>query len=336
MSDVALAIRLTADADDAVRAAEDVSDSWARMAADVDDATRDADRAADRLGSAADSADNMASSSSQAAGGLGDLGGALALMPGPLGAVGSAMEATAPAIMGVTGAGDLMNLMLRNQRIQAGLARVAAIRHAVVTRTQAVALRVAAVAQRVFNAAMRANPIGLVITAILLVAGAFVLAYRRSETFRNIVNAVMDRVRAAVGWFIDKVKGIPEAFAAARDKVSEVVARIREWMGDVADKVRSAGDTVRSALGGAFDWVMDKVQPIIDAVQWIIDKLQSIDLPDLNPFRTIAGGAVASTAGGDVFHFTFNGITPADEDALARMTERAMAKRRRSTGGVSL
>lgn len=334
MSDVALAVRMTADASDAVQAAEDVSDSWGRMASDVDAATRDADRAADRLGSAADSADNMASSSSQAAGGIGDLGGALSLMPGPLGAVGAGMEAVAPAIMGVTGAADLANLALGSNIVQNTKARVASIRTAVATRAQAVATRTAAVAQRVFNIAMRANPIGLVIAAVALLIAGFVLAYRRSETFRNIVNAVMDRVRAAIGWVIDKVRGIPDAFNAAKDKVGDVLTRIREWISDVADKVRSAGDTVRSALGGAFDWVMDKVQPIIDAVQWIIDKLNSIDLPDLNPFGrlAIAGATTSSSAGlGDSYTFNFHGITPADEDSLGVMIDKALAKRRRVT-----
>lgn len=336
MTDVALAIRLTADASDAATAATDVGDSWQRMADDVDDATRKADNAASRLDGAAESADGMASASSQAAGGLGDLGGALSSLPGPLGALGTGMEATAPAIMGVTGASDLMNLALRNARIQAGLARVSAIRHTVVTRAQAAATRVAAVAQRVFNAAMRANPIGLVITAILLVAGAFAIAYRRSETFRNIVNAVMERVRAAVGFLVDKVRGIPDAFAAARDKVSDVLARIRGWIGDVQDKVRDAGDTVRSALGGAFDWVMDKLQPIVDAVQWVIDKLGSLDFPDVPGFGRVAVGGATSSGSGAVEHhehYHFTGVTPTDELQLARMMDRAQARRRRVTTG---
>ena len=54
--------------------------------------------------------------------------------------------------------------------------------------------RVAALAMaagmRVLNAAMRANPLGLIITAVTVVAGLFVLAYRRSETFRSIVQRV--------------------------------------------------------------------------------------------------------------------------------------------------
>lgn len=67
------------------------------------------------------------------------------------------------------------------------------------------ATKLAAGAQRVLNLAMRANPIGLIITAITLLVGGLVLAYQKSETFRNIVNgigtAIMSVVRPAIDWF---------------------------------------------------------------------------------------------------------------------------------------
>lgn len=67
------------------------------------------------------------------------------------------------------------------------------------------ATKLAAGAQRVLNLVMRANPIGLIITAITLLVGGLVLAYQKSETFRNIVNgigtAIMSVVRPAIDWF---------------------------------------------------------------------------------------------------------------------------------------
>jgi hypothetical protein len=53
------------------------------------------------------------------------------------------------------------------------------------------------VAQRGLNLAMRANPIGLVITALVAIGGALVLAYKKSETFRNIVQGAFRVVVAA-------------------------------------------------------------------------------------------------------------------------------------------
>ena len=58
---------------------------------------------------------------------------------------------------------------------------------------------------RLLAIAMISNPIGLIITGIALLVGAFILAYKKSETFRNIVHKALDGVKtaaAAVGrWF---------------------------------------------------------------------------------------------------------------------------------------
>lgn len=72
-----------------------------------------------------------------------------------------------------------------------------------------VAIRLAVVltttAFRLLAIAMISNPIGLVIAGIALLVGAFILAYKKSETFRNIVHKTLDGVKniaAAVGrWF---------------------------------------------------------------------------------------------------------------------------------------
>ena len=69
----------------------------------------------------------------------------------------------------------------------------------------AVATKAWAIAQRLMNAAMRANPIGLLITGLLLLGAGLVLAYKKSETFRRVVNAAWAGIKAAasatVGWF---------------------------------------------------------------------------------------------------------------------------------------
>ena len=52
-------------------------------------------------------------------------------------------------------------------------------------------------AQWLLNVAMSANPIGLLVIGIMLLVGALVLAYRKSETFRNIVNGAFAAVKAA-------------------------------------------------------------------------------------------------------------------------------------------
>jgi len=52
------------------------------------------------------------------------------------------------------------------------------------------------------NATMYANPIGLVVAAIALLVAGFVLAYKKSETFRNIVGTVAKAVLTYVAFMI--------------------------------------------------------------------------------------------------------------------------------------
>jgi TP901 family phage tail tape measure protein len=74
-------------------------------------------------------------------------------------------------------------------------------------------------AQAALNLIMSANPIGLVVVAIAALAAGFVYAYRRSETFRNVVNAVWSGLKSgattAVNWVIGMINKLIGAFNAA-------------------------------------------------------------------------------------------------------------------------
>lgn len=68
----------------------------------------------------------------------------------------------------------------------------------------AAASKALAAGQYLVNAAMRANPIGLVVTALIAVAAGLIYAYKHSEKFRNIVNgafgAVSSVAKSVFGW----------------------------------------------------------------------------------------------------------------------------------------
>ena len=61
----------------------------------------------------------------------------------------------------------------------------------------AAALVAAAVAQALLNLALFANPIGLVVLALVALAAAVVVAYKKSETFRDIVDGAFKVVKTA-------------------------------------------------------------------------------------------------------------------------------------------
>lgn len=284
MTDVELAIRLTADASDASQALEGVGDSAKAMADEVDNAARTADAAGDRMGSVADAADGLGSSTSQAAGGLGDLGGALSVMPGPLGAVGTGMESLAPLVMGVTGATDLATLAMNSNIVTSVRQRAATIANAVATRTASAAQKAAAAAQWLLNAAMAANPIGLVVIAIAALVAGFVLAYKKSETFRNIVQAVGEVGRKAIGWVIDKV--------------GDLVAYVRDKAPPVWDTLQEKILWVKDKAVGYFELMTAPIRTIIALVKDLIDWIGRIDFPDLPDLPGNPLGRVAARGGG--------------------------------------
>jgi len=69
-----------------------------------------------------------------------------------------------------------------------------------------VATNAMTVAQKGLNLAMRMNPIGLIITAIMLLVGAVIIAYKNSETFRRIVDGAFRAVQKAAAFAFNWVK----------------------------------------------------------------------------------------------------------------------------------
>jgi hypothetical protein len=126
-------------------------------------------------------------------------------------------------------------------------------------------------AQWLLNAALSANPIGIVIIAIAALATGIVVAYKKSETFREVVNGVFNAVKtvvlAAVGFIlgaIDKYLGAIEAIARAGSKLPLI-----------GDKFKGLADTVAGAR--------DRVQ----GLQSSIDNLKSKEVKITTVFASI-------------------------------------------------
>lgn len=93
-----------------------------------------------------------------------------------------------------------------------------------------------ALAQKALNLVMKANPIGLVITAITLLVAGLVLAYKKSETFRNIVNAAFNGVKKAAqavfGFITGYIRTQIQIWSAVFNGFKKVLSSV--WDGLVA------------------------------------------------------------------------------------------------------
>jgi Transglycosylase SLT domain len=129
-------------------------------------------------------------------------------------------------------------------------------------------------AQWLLNAALTANPIGLVIAAIALLVAGIVIAYKKSETFRKIVDAAFRGVVAAALWLRDKtvatfravvswidrtvtwVRGLPgRAWSALSGFAAKLRERAREGFAAMLETAKRGWETVKEwakKLPGSF------------------------------------------------------------------------------------
>lgn len=71
-------------------------------------------------------------------------------------------------------------------------------------------LLIVKVAQAALNLVMSANPIGMVVVAIMALVAAFVIAYNKSETFREIVQGLFAAIKTGVEFSVNAIKGYLE------------------------------------------------------------------------------------------------------------------------------
>lgn len=95
------------------------------------------------------------------------------------------------------------------------------------------------------NVAMRANPIGLIITLITGLVAIIVIAYKKNETFRKIVDAVWKGIQAAISYAWEKV--IKPAFQAIYSFIVNVLGPKIMWFHN--NVVRPVFQKVGSFIG---------------------------------------------------------------------------------------
>lgn len=141
-----------------------------------------------------------------------------------------------------------------------------------------------AAGQAILNAVMTANPIGIVIVAIAALVAGLVLAYNKSETFRN---AVQTAARAS---------------KAAFDVVVNVIRAVISAIGNMISRVGGVGGAFRGAMNIAAAAVRILTAPIrglISLIQSVIGWISRIRFPSPPGWmRKLTGSAMSFSAGG--------------------------------------
>lgn len=159
--------------------------------------------------------------------------------------------------------------------------RIQLLALAVQEKITAAATKAYAAIQWLLNAAMSANPIALVVLALVALIAALVLAYKRSATFRKIVDAAFRAVAAAakiVGRIISTAFSI--AFRLASLYVRAYVAVIKAVFSILRTVVSAVASFVKDKFGDAWRVVsqvarsqMQIIHSAIDAIRRVVSEV---------------------------------------------------------------
>jgi len=141
--------------------------------------------------------------------------------------------------------------------------------------------KVQTAAQTALNTVMRANPILLAVTAVAALVAIFVVAYKKSETFRAIVDGAMAGVKKALSSVGDRAEWL-------KDKIVGVVESAAQKLGTVADIITTPYQLAFKAIASLWNSTVGKLRVSIPGFMGFGGI--SFDVPDI---PTFADGGVA-------------------------------------------
>ena len=145
------------------------------------------------------------------------------------------------------------------------------------------------------------GPIGLTVLAIAGLVGGFVLAYKKSETFRNMIDGIVDKFKIAMDWasqFKDGINAVIDMFKG-------------DWLGG-RDMLQQLGLTPEQII--AIENFVISVQMIIhnlkETFKKVFGEISTFVKGIFNDFKVwwVADGALIISALGTVFRDTFTVI----------------------------
>lgn len=142
-----------------------------------------------------------------------------------------------------------------------------------------IAAGIATAASTAFGAVMAfiTSPITLVVLAIGALVAAFVAAYQKSETFRNFVNKLKD--------------GLVNGFNTMKEAAGQLKDRLSEAWDSIVQKCQPVIDAIQKNLVGAFNDLKKAGQGVRDAIGELKEKFQPVADLLSGAFSTAASGA---------------------------------------------
>src|SRR5881392_1741401 len=123
----------------------------------------------------------------------------------------------------------------------------------VIGKAQIVVTKGIAIAQRVLNAVMRANPIGLIITAVTALVGVLVWFFTKTKLGKKIIATAWSGIKSAI-------KGVADWWTkTAWPAIKKVIAWFGEAFKTAKKVIATAWGGIKSAAKSVWVWIRDHV-----------------------------------------------------------------------------
>lgn len=139
------------------------------------------------------------------------------------------------------------------------------------------------------NVAMFANPIPLVVAAVIALGVAMVIAYKKSETFRNIIQGVIGVIKTYIGIWVSVAQRVwdfaravagaaANAYSAIVGKIGAAVTFVKGVPGKILAALKGLPGSLTTAAGNAIagfvQGIRDKAGDIVNAIKdTVTDKI---------------------------------------------------------------
>lgn len=279
--------------------------------ASLENFDKSTEKSASRIDRAGEASEGLADSSSLATGALGALGSGLELVG--LDGYAQRLQQAALATDFMSGVGDSLTLVTKKLGLATAATKAKTLALTIATKARTAATKAATIAQKAANLAMRMNPIGLVITAILGLVAVFITCYKKSETFRRIVNKVFHAVQKVVSSVWHWIKrhwpllleiltgpiGLAVRVITKHwDSIKSGVSRVKDWIvhkfNQVVGFVRGLPGRIGRAAGGMWNGIKNSFRGAINSVIGWWNGLH-FTLPSVSVFGHKIGGFTLST-----------------------------------------
>ncbi|WP_016853000.1 tape measure protein, partial [Enterococcus faecium] len=155
------------------------------------------------------------------------------------------------------------------------------------------AVKIYTTAQQLMNAVMTANPIGLIITGIILLVGAFIYLWNTSEGFRNFWINLWDSIKNIVSTSVEWVKNVWDKFTSWLSETSN----------NISNNVKQAWNNLKQGTINLFNNTIQGAKIIWDSFKsWIINLItgakdniiqgwENLKQGTINTFNNLVNGA---------------------------------------------